>query len=671
MRPFILLLLTATSLVAQAPADPEIVITNARQLRLMAPTNAALKHPVQLRAVVTAVDRARTVFMQDETGGTFMGGRNSSQTLQPGDLVEVAGVSYQGLFLPGITASNVTVIGRAELPRAVSATYDDLRSGRLHYQRVEVSGIVRSVEPGLTNRVTIMLALGSRKLEVQFQPTGETNLPPLVDASVRVTGLAAGYINDKRQLVAPQVFINSPDDIRIETAPPADAFAAPEHTVTGLLNFNPSGVSSHRIVTRGVVTHQRPGEALFLRDANRGLFVQTRQATAVRPGDVVEVVGFPAMGAFSAFLEDAEFRKVGTGSEPQPIATTVRDAVRGTNDADLVTLDARLLEVLQTPTESVLVLREGDTAFNARLTRTSLDLRNGSRVRLTGVCRVEEATGAAGFRASPRTIELLLRSPADIVVISAPNWWTTQRLAVAAGGLLVLALAALAWAAMLRRRVAEQTEVIRHKVEREAVLEERQRVAREMHDTLAQSFSGLGFQLEALNEQLPPDAGAAKSRLETAKQMVRHGQEEFRRSLMNLRAQELERGSLATALPELARQITAGAGIELHCDVRGTPRGLPEAIEANLLRIGQECLTNAVQHARPRRIEIELSYDDATVRLRVADDGAGFDPSQLNQPREGHFGWRGIRERAEQIRATVDLKSTPSKGTEVTVEAKV
>ncbi len=667
MRPFILLLLAATSLAAQTRADSEIVITNAQQLRLMAPTNAALKHPVQLRAVVTAVDRARTVFMQDETGGTFMGGRNSSQTLQPGDLVEVRGTSYSGLFVPGITASNVTVIGRAALPRAVPATYDDLLTGRVHYQRVEVSGIVRSVEPGLTNRTTIMLAMGSRKLEVQFQPTGETNLPPLIDASVRVTGLAAGYINDKRQLVAPQVFVNNPDDIRIDTAPPADAFAAPEHTVTGLLNFNPAGISSHRIVTRGVVTYQRPGEALYLRDANRGLFVQTRQATTVRPGDLVEVVGFPTMGAFSAFLEDAEFRTAGTGPEPQPIATTVRDAVRGTNDADLVTLDARLLEVLQTPTESVLVLREGDTAFNARLARTSLDLRNGSRVRLTGVCRVEEATGTTGFRANPRTIEILLRSPEDIAVISAPTWWTAQRLAVAAGILLVLAVAAVVWAATLRRRVAEQTEVIRHKVEREAVLEERQRVAREMHDTLAQSFSGLGFQLEALNEQLPAGADLAKSRLETAQQMVRHGQEEFRRSLMNLRAQELERGTLVTALPELARQITAGAGIELHCDVRGTPRGLPEAIEANLLRIGQECVTNAVQHARPKRIDVQLSYDDEAVQLRVTDDGAGFDPGQLKQAREGHFGWRGIRERAEQIRATVDLSSQPGRGTEVSV----
>jgi len=656
----------ATNLLAQ-PTDVSEVITNALQLRHLAPTNAAKRVPVHLRAVVTAVDWQRTVFIQDETGGTFFSARPAGFTLNPGERIELRGVTYAGLFVPGINTSNVQLLVHTELPPAVPATYDDLLSGRYHYQRVEVAGVVRAVETVETNAFSVTLALGPRKLEVRLRPASEVTLPRLVDARVRVTGLAAGYINDKRQIVAPQVFINDSASIRVEQPPPEDPFSAPVRTAAELLNFNPAGASSHRVVVRGVVTHQRPGEALFLREAGRGLHVQTRQLQRVQPGEVVEVAGFPAMGTFSAFLEDAEFRKVGNESEPAPLRATVKDVLKGANDADLVTIEAQLIEVLQTPTESVLLLRAGDTAFNARLARIPLELRGGSQVRLTGVCRVEESTGSPGFRANPRTVELLLRSPADIAVISAPNWWTAQRLAVASGALLVLALAALAWAAMLRRRVTEQTGVIRSKVEREAVLEERQRVAREMHDTLAQSFSGLGFQLEALAEQLPRDAEPAHKRLDTAKQMVRHGQEEFRRSLMNLRAQELERGSLATALPELARQITVGTGIELRCEVRGTPRGLPDAVEMNLLRIGQECLTNAVQHAGAKHIEVELHYDASELHLRVADDGAGFSPHTLQQTPEGHFGWRGIRERAEQIRTKVDLNSQPGRGTEITV----
>jgi signal transduction histidine kinase len=665
VKRMVVLLLGALPVLAQTP-EPARPLTTAREVRFLAPTNAASQLPVKLRGVVTAADWRRTVFLQDETGGSFFGANPAGLALQPGHWIEVAGVTYQGLFVPGLRATNVTILGRRELPAPVTATYDDLLSGRLHYQRVEVVGVVRAVELAETNTWAITLAQGARRLEVRLRPADEIAPPTLVDARVRVAGLAAGFINDKRQLVAPQVFLNDPADIRIEQPPPIDPFTAPLLTVAGLLNFNPEGASPHRVRVRGVVTHQRAGEALFLRDEGRGLFVRTRQTEAVRPGEVVEAVGFPAMGTFSALLEDAEFRRAGSDPEPQPVMTTVAEALKGANDADLVALEAQLIEVLETPSESVLLLRADDTAFHARLPRTALGLRGGARLRLTGVCRVEESIGSPGFRANPRTIELLLRAPADITVLAAPSWWTAGRLAVAALLLLALALGALAWAAQLRRRVAEQTEVIRRKIEREAMLEERQRLAREMHDTLAQSFSGVGFQLEALDAKLPSDEGL-KQTLATAKQLVRHGQEEFRRSLMNLRAQELERGGLAAALAELGRQITTGTAIVFEFTERGAARRLPEAVENNLLRIGQECLTNAVRHAKPGLVCARLEHDAGTVRLTVSDDGAGFDPAALDGARDGHFGWRGIRERAEQIGAQMELDSAPGKGTTVTV----
>jgi signal transduction histidine kinase len=665
VKPVVIVLLVVLPLLAAAQ-DPAPRITTARELRFLPPAEAARGLPVKLRGVVTAVDWRRTVFLQDETGGSFFGANPAGLALTPGHWIEVEGTTYQGLFVPGVRATNVTILGRRELPAPVPAGYDDLLSGRLHYQRVEVSGVVRAIELAETNTWTLTLALGSRRLEVRLRPAEEITLPSLVDARVRVTGLAAGFINDKRQLVVPQVFLNELGDIRLEQPPPEDPFAVPALTVAQLLNFNPEGASPHRVRVRGVVTHQRPGEALFVRDADRGLYVQTRQTERVRPGEVVEVAGFPAMGAFSAFLEDAEFRRAGLEPEPQPVATTVAEALKGANDADLVTLEAQLIEVLHSPVESVLLLRADNTAFEARLARTALDLRAGARLRLTGVCRVLESIGNPGFRASPRTIELWLRTPADITVLAAPSWWTARRLAIAAVLLLAVALGALAWAALLRRRVAEQTEVIRRKIEREAVLEERQRVAREMHDTLAQSFSGVGFQLEALDARLPQDDGL-KQMLATAKQLVRHGQEEFRRSLLNLRAQELERGGLAAALAELGRQITAGTGITFEFSASGAGRLLPEVVENNLLRIGQECLTNAVRHARPGRVNVRLEQHAATVRLNIGDDGVGFDPAALDAARDGHFGWRGIRERAEQIGAQVQVQSQPGTGTTVTV----
>lgn len=666
-------LLAALLLAARddAPAQPApaVMLTNCAQLRVLTPEAARLELPVQLRAVVTVIggDLSATIFIQDETGGSFIAGTRSGRGLEPGSRIEVTGKSYPGLFVPGIRATEIRALGRRALPAPVPASFDDLLSGRLHYQRVEVVGVVRAVTTA-TNRTTLRLALGARKLDVQVLEPPPTEPLPLVDARVRVTGLAAGYINDKRQLVSPQLVLPTLADVRVETAAPADAFAVPARAVAELLNFEPAGIASHRVKVRGIVTHQQRGATIFLRDGDRGVLAQTAQREPVQPGDVVEVAGFPAMGTFSAFLEDAVFRRAGREADPRPVVTNVREALRGTNDADLVSLEAQLLEVLQTPLESVLVLRAEDTAFNARLARAPLDLAPGSRLRLTGVCRVEEsATPGTGFRANPRSIELLLRSAEDIAVLTAPSPWTAERLTAVAGGLLVLLVASFVWATLLRRRVSEQTEVIRQKAEREAALEERQRMAREMHDTLAQSFSGLGFQLDSLAASLPSAADAARTRLDTAKQMVRHGQEEFRRSLMNLRAQELERGGLAEALGELGRQMTAGTGIAFDLQLRGTARGLPESVENNLLRIGQECVTNAVRHAKPGRIDAEVLFEPGQVRLRVKDDGAGFEAEKLQRDSNGHFGWRGIRERAEQIKADVKLTSKPGSGTEVVV----
>jgi signal transduction histidine kinase len=662
--------LTSGGLAQSPPPGPasEGVLTNAARLRALSAQEAARQLPVRLRATVTATNPS-SIFLQDNTGGTFINVQPNITTVGAGDVLEVEGVTYIGRFVTGIGAAQFRVIGHADLPVAVPVSFDDLLSARRHYERVEVCGTVHSVNrlPEF-GRFVLNVAMGSRKLEVQIVVPGTTNLPPLVDAQVRLAGLAAGYINNRRQLVCPQVLVSQLEDLRVEAPPPTDPSTLPLSPARDLLRFAPEGASRHRVRVRGIVTHRQPGEALYLRDGAYGLLAETTQPDRVRPGDIVEVLGFPAMGRFSAFLEDAEFRIVGQGTPPEPLLSTLTEALTGTNEANLVTLDAKLLEVIRNPREALLVLRAGDSAFVARGAEPSLLLRKGSELRLTGVCRVDESgSPAMNFAATPRSIELLLRSPEDIVVLSTPSGWTLRRLGVVAGLLLGVALAALAWVVLLRKRVAEQAEVIREKVQRESALEERHRMAREMHDTLAQSFSGLGFQLEALKAYLPSEAEAARGQLQLAQEMVRYGQEGFRRSLMNLRSEELERGSLSEALSELAQHLTSNTGVELHCALCEPEHPLPEVVESNLLRIGQECLTNAVVHGRPKRVEVVLRSQVGVLEMRIADDGVGFDPKQQATIGKAHFGLRGVQERAEQIHARLRIDSQPGRGTLVTV----
>jgi hypothetical protein len=321
---------------AMAPtqAAPSEILTNAAQLRALGPVQAQARQPVNIRAVFTAVNPLGILFIQDDTGGTFLNFSNGPlPNIALGDVIEVQGVTYRGRYITGIDPVKVHLAGHDKLPTPTPASYDDLLTGRWHYQRVEISGIVHSVRaaPDL-NRLILVLAVGPRKLEVLVNGDDLASMSRLVDGRVRVQALAVGDINDRRQLVVPRLLVNQASDVLLEEPPRADPFDSPECALTDLMTFSPAGLSSHRVKVRGVVTYQQSNQAIFLRRAGRGLMIQTAQDGNVRAGDVVEAAGFPAMGRFSAFLEDAAFRVIKQEANPQPWPTTLTEALLGTND---------------------------------------------------------------------------------------------------------------------------------------------------------------------------------------------------------------------------------------------------------------------------------------------------------------------------------------------------
>ncbi len=199
-----------------------------------------------------------------------------------------------------------------------------------------------------------------------------------------------------------------------------------------------------------------------------------------------------------------------------------------------------------------------------------------------------------------------------------------------------------------------------------AVLAERNRIAREIHDTLAQGFAGISVQLESVNETMIDSPGVAKNHLDKARTLVRTSLAEARRSVWDLRSTLLEEDDLAEALARIAQQLSAAGAAEV--EVTGDRRRLSAAIENNLLHIGREALTNAVKHAYASRIRVEINFEKELVRVRVRDDGRGFDTLSSNGA--GGFGLISMRERAEQIGANLSIESAPGEGTEVTVVAR-
>jgi signal transduction histidine kinase len=200
-----------------------------------------------------------------------------------------------------------------------------------------------------------------------------------------------------------------------------------------------------------------------------------------------------------------------------------------------------------------------------------------------------------------------------------------------------------------------------------AVLEERNRIAREIHDTLAQAFTGILIQLgvaQRIVKQRPEEAWELVGRVE---QLARQGLAEARRSVWALQPQSLEYRDLANTLPDAVAQMVQGTPLLAHVHVHGTHRLLPADVGMNLLRIGQEAVNNTLLHAHAREICIDLTFEDDQIRLGLQDDGRGFDLRQREEG--GGFGLIGMRQRAERIGGRLTISSRPGRGTEVVVTA--
>jgi signal transduction histidine kinase len=202
---------------------------------------------------------------------------------------------------------------------------------------------------------------------------------------------------------------------------------------------------------------------------------------------------------------------------------------------------------------------------------------------------------------------------------------------------------------------------------RAGVLEERSRLAREIHDTLAQGFVGISSQLDAVAMCMEEHESPARKHLDLARRMARHSLTEARRSVMDLRASVLEGQDLPAALQAGARMWTAGSGVEVDVDVSGAVIELPRDVEQHLLRIAQEAVANTLKHSGATRILIRLHVESRKLYLRIKDNGRGFDQEGAFASVGGHFGLIGMRERAERLGGELRLTSDAGEGTEVQV----
>jgi histidine kinase/3-keto-disaccharide hydrolase/histidine kinase/DNA gyrase B/HSP90-like ATPase len=504
------------------------------------------------------------------------------------------------------------------------------------------SGCIKSGRFGLKSYNT-----GAQWRNVEIRPATESDLAAMIGN--RQPELAVPSRLPSGMEAAPYDRFLEP----IERDLRAHRSAVNAQAISNLRILSPEVPSS--VTVQGVVTLTSP--TLYIQDSTGGLAIASSHPHApLQIGDEIEATGDADLHDFSSELRNADIHVLWSHTPVSPVAVAASQAATGSFDAQYVEVQGKLLDKQDggNGTE-ILTLEDESQSFVALVTGLGqsphLDsLKEKSKLRLRGICVIDPT-----YTHDLTAFALLLPSTGDIQVLEGPPWWNPVHILALAAGILFLTLAGMTGFFFVERWRMQ------------SVLDERQRLAHEMHDTLAQSFAGLGFQLQAIRDDVK-DGIDITPQLELAQDMVRNSHEEARRSISALRPELLESVGLLLTLETCARRIVSqSSSVEIKTCTDGSPQSLPLGVSDTLLRIGYEAITNSIRHAHCSRLLLALVYDRSTVEMIVEDDGIGFVVSSDS----AGFGIRGMHKRAYNISAQFRIDSAPGKGTRVHVRAPI
>ncbi len=640
------------------------VLDSIARIRALSPEQAAQRIPVSIEAQVTFRDPAQPALIaQNGSEGIFVElAAAADPRLQTGTRARIEGTTQPGGFLPIIHCDRATIFGTEPLPPPRVIDTIELFSPALDCQWVQVPAIITGIDTRKEVSLIAEISGWTIKLLIPDEPGAAEKAAKLLQQQVSVHGVVGSVFNAKRQLTGRHFFVPSFDHLILSESEPVSG-EAQLHAVDELLRSD--STARTRVRVRGLVTHAT-SEGLYLRGDGGSLFVRMADSAGLVPGTEIEAEGFASIAPFRPILRAIRVQRLAESAPPQPKPLDFAPNKLVGLHEELVSVEAELLALRDGINGTTsLQCRAENWFFEATLPAEGKSrLSPQDRVRLTGICELT-TTSTLPFATNVDGFRLQLRNASDIRILQLAPWWTLRRLFWALGTVGVLALIAVAWAALLRRRVAEQTETIRVQIERGAVKDERQRIARELHDTIEQELAGVSLQLRNARQRLVHAPEQASSSLDLAEKMLRHCRDEARSSIRDLRSVALEQRGLHGALEEFLAPLAAESGAKLTLAVEGHPRDLPGPSEIHLLRIAHEAVANSARHSGAQEISARLSYAADAVTLEVRDDGRGFN-TKASAPR-GHFGLLGIQERANKLRAELLVESTPGAGTIIRV----
>jgi len=622
--------------------------------------------------------------------------------VRPGDVVsslcvldrhEHGGTTYAPLSL--------TKLGHKPAPPAKPTTLDALCKGKDLLTLVRIKGIVNDISQDEIDSEHRILLLHSNASSISvLVPERIIRATPhfndILHAEIEITGICYPDFPTSRFYRGPVFRLVGDSPICLIQPAPTDIFNRPPVPFGRM--FSPEEITSLGLRTaEGKVTATWDNHLLLSTcskisdDKGRPLttFHRVDLPYGIATPDVgisVQVVGQPETDTYHINLSSASWRK-------SPEELTLENEVAPLQLKDLVTAHntrtvydptafgrtvrcrglLSALPITGTSAARLHLMSDGtDVAIDASSCPEALvSLEAGSRLEVTGVCIFDIDNWRPNApRPKIQGFFIALRTPSDIVVLSHPPWWTAKRLLALVVALVILLAGALVWNRTLdvlatRRGRALADEQVQRSLS-ELKIDERTRLAVELHDSLSQNLAGIACQVGALKNTFDREPHLAKTRILTVERMLKSSRAELRNCLFDLRSDVMDDPDISSAIRHTLEESEIDAEIAIRFDM---PREkLLDSTAHMILSIIRELSSNAVRHGRATRLRIAGSIDNGHLLFSVKDNGCGFDPDTAPGLSEGHFGLDGIRNRVSGFNGKFTVSSSPGGGTRAVVD---
>ena len=635
--------------------------------------------------------------IKDESGVAILYSKvpNGPTRLLPGDRIRATGIITRNDEINSHIAEcmEITVIGHNANIEYETVSVPALLEGHHDNHLVRLTGIVRDAFIDEVDPTCVFLVLqnGRDTIYSYFisQKPPRAWLGNLVGAEISLKGLCSSDITSPRYYIGRCILVSGRDSISVIHPAPSDPFDVPP------LTFNRE---DHAAAISGMARRRASGRVIAIWHGDR-ILLRTPEDCIVRIdlaerkpppyGASIEAVGNPETDLYRLNLSQAIWRTnaMPTETEAPPQNITAQQIINDSKGKPAMQTRYHgkairlrgIVRSLPSPGYSdgrlALECDKHIVPIYASSCQSALEgVEIGCELDVSGTCLIETENWRPNAPFPHiEGFSVIVRTSDDVHVISRPPWWTTGRLMAVIGALLVVIGGIIVWNRSLNR-LAERRghQLLREQIEHvksDLKVEERTRLAVELHDSLAQSLTGVSMEIEAAKELKGNAPADMLSHLNFAARTLMSCRNELRNCLWDLRSQALEEKSMDKAIERTLLPYVNDSSIAVRFNMPRTR--LSDNTAHMLLCIIRELVLNAIRHGNASNIRISGVLDGGELKFSVRDNGSGFDPDDYPGVLQGHFGLQGIQERVEQLGGTLHIESAIGSGTRVAISIKV